>query len=54
MITTFIGPMFSGKSQKLIDIYNNIYNKKTIFTFKPNIDKRDMMYIKSRNNDFEI
>ena len=54
MITTFIGPMFSCKSQKLIDIYNNIYNKKTIFTFKPNIDKRDMMYIKSRNNDFEI
>ena len=54
MITTFIGPMFSNKSQKLIDIYNNIYNKKTIFTFKPNIDKRDMMYIKSRNNDFKI
>ena len=54
MITTFTGPMFSNKSQKLIDIYNNIYNKKTIFTFKPNIDKRDMMYIKSRNNDFEI
>ena len=54
MITTFIGPMFSGKSDKLIEIYNSIYNKKTIFTFKPYLDTRDDCYIKSRNKDNDI
>lgn len=54
MITTFIGPMFSGKSEKLLDIYNTIYNKDNIIAFKPKIDIRDKAYIKSRNTESKI
>lgn len=54
MITTFIGPMFSGKSDKLIEIYNSIYNKKAIFAFKPYIDTRDDIFIRSRSKTEDI
>ena len=54
MITTFIGPMFSGKSEKLLDIYNTIHNKDNIIAFKPKIDIRDKAYIKSRNTESKI
>ena len=54
MITTFIGPMFSGKSEKLLDVYNTVYNKNTVIAFKPKMDTRDKAYIKSRNNKIKI
>ena len=54
MITTFTGPMFSGKSKKLIDVYNSFYNKKNIICFKPNLDTRDSMIITSRDTELEI
>lgn len=54
MITTYIGPMFSGKSQKLLDIYDGIYNKNNIYCFKPIIDTRDNAFIKSRVNNNKL
>jgi len=49
MITTFTGPMHSGKTSKLIDVYNSIFNKSHILTFKPNKDTRDIGYITSKD-----
>lgn len=54
MITTFIGPMFSGKSDKLIEIYNKIYNKDNIICFKPVDDNRDLGVISSRNKQSQL
>lgn len=54
MITTFIGPMFSGKSNKLIEIYNKIYNKDNIICFKPVDDNRDLGVISSRNKQSQL
>ena len=54
MITTFIGPMFSGKSDKLIEVCNKIYNKDNIICFKPVDDSRDLGVISSRNKQSQL
>lgn len=54
MINTYVGPMFSGKSDSLITIYNNIWNKSIVMAFKPKQDSRDENYIKSKNSDVKI
>ena len=54
MIKSFVGPMFSGKSDRLITLYNNIYRKDLVVSFKPNIDSRDGAYIKTRNSELSI
>ena len=36
----FIGPMFSGKTSKLIDIYNNIDDKSKVLIINHNLDDR--------------
>lgn len=54
MITAFIGPMFSGKSDKLIEVYNKIYNKDNIICFKPVDDSRDLGVISSRNKQSQL
>ena len=48
MIVTYTGPMHSGKSEKLMDCYDKIYNKKNILVFKPSIDVRDYGVIKCK------
>ena len=48
MLTVITGPMFSGKSDELIDVYDRVYNKEVAICFKPSKDKRDGTYIKSR------
>ena len=54
MIKTFVGPMFSGKSDALISIYQKIWNKGLVLAFKPRKDTRDNAYIKSKNYDVKI
>lgn len=54
MIKTFVGPMFSGKSDALIGIYNKIWNKDLVCAFKPNKDGRDGDEIKSKNYEITI
>ena len=54
MINTYVGPMFSGKSDSLITIYNNIWNKSIVIAFKPKNDSRDEDYIKSKNSEVRI
>jgi thymidine kinase len=54
MINTYVGPMFSGKSDSLINIYNKIWNKSIVIAFKPKNDSRDEDYIKSKNSDVKI
>lgn len=54
MITTYTGPMFSGKSTGLLNKYETIWNKENILAFKPKIDNRDYGIIKSRNMSVEI
>lgn len=54
MLTVITGPMFSGKSEKLIDVYSKIYNKETVIAFKPSKDKRDGTYIKTRSNSAKV
>lgn len=54
MLTVITGPMFSGKSEKLIDVYNKIYNKETVIAFKPSKDKRDGTYIRTRGNSVKV
>lgn len=48
MITVFTGPMFSGKSSKLIEIYSSMHYTSKIIAFKPSKDIRDKTKIKSR------
>ena len=48
MIRTFIGPTFSNKSAKLIEIYNSLWNKDIVISFKPKIDTRDGEFIQSK------
>ena len=48
MLTVITGPMFSRKSDELIDVYSRVYNKEVVICFKPSKDKRDGTYIKSR------
>lgn len=49
MIRSYVGPMFSGKSDSLIKIYKSIWNKDLIVAFKPRRDTRDGAFIKSKN-----
>ena len=50
MITTFTGPMHSGKSETMIRYYNKIYNKDSILVFKPKVDTRDEGIIRSKGS----
>ncbi len=50
MITTFTGPMHSGKSEAMINTYKKIYNKDNILVFKPKIDTRDDGIIQSKGS----
>lgn len=54
MIHTFTGPMHSGKSLELINIYKKIYRKEYVLAFKPRQDKRDLDEIKSHETDYSI
>ena len=49
MITTFTGPMHSGKTAAMLNAYNKIWNKKHILCFKPNKDTRDIGEIRSKD-----
>jgi thymidine kinase len=49
MITTFTGPMHSGKTAAMMNAYNKIWNKKHILCFKPNKDTRDVGEIRSKD-----
>jgi len=56
-LTLIYGPMFSGKSKKLIDFYNEIsskYGEKSILAVKPNIDTRTQNFLFSRDYDTKI
>ena len=54
MITTFTGPMHSGKSESMIRYYNKIYNKDSILVFKPKVDTRDDGVIRSKGSSKSI
>ncbi len=57
MIYVVTGPMFSGKSGRLIQIgmmYIQINKGVNLQCFKPSKDKRDKSYIKSRETDIRI
>ena len=54
MINTYVGPMFSGKSDSLINIYSKIWNKDIVMAFKPKNDDRDEDEVKSKNSDLTI
>ena len=49
MIKVFTGPMFSGKSDALLNEYDKKYHKSRILLFKPLIDTRDLGVVKTRN-----
>ncbi len=48
MIKVITGPMFSGKSDILLNEYENKYHKSKILLFKPSIDTRDLGIVKTR------
>lgn len=57
MIRVITGPMFSGKSGRLIEIcmaYIKIDQGKCLQCFKPSKDKRDKSYIRSRKSEIRI
>ena len=54
MIKVYTGPMFSGKSNGLLNAYDNIWNKDNILAFKPKTDTRDLGIIKSRKSSIKI
>lgn len=54
MIRTYVGPMYSGKSDALISTYIRIWNKNLVMAFKPSKDTRDGATIKSKNYDISI
>lgn len=54
MIKTFTGPMHSGKTEQMIDVYKQIYNKDCIKVFKPLKDTRDFCVMKSKTYDLEV
>ncbi|MBR4693520.1 MAG: AAA family ATPase [Bacilli bacterium] len=54
MITTFTGPMHSGKTAAMISTYNKIWNKKNVLCFKPAKDSRDLGVMKSKDFEVEI
>lgn len=49
MIKVITGPMFSGKSDLLLDEYDKKYHKSKILLFKPSIDTRDYGVVKTRH-----
>ena len=49
MIKCFVGPMYSGKTTAMINMYNKIWNKDNVMCFKPKTDDRDYGLIKSRD-----
>ncbi len=49
---TYFGPMFSGKSKKLVIVYHSLSDTKAIF--KPLIDTRDEVLIQSRHGEHAI
>lgn len=58
LIVFFTGPMFSGKSERLLETINCLYTKSNnkitendILAIKPKLDERDKNYIKSRNKN---
>lgn len=54
-IVLVYGPMKSGKSATLIDIYNSFIKQGVnVECFKPTIDTRDVGFIKSRAYDFTV
>lgn len=48
MIKVFTGPMFSGKSDALLNEYDKRYHKSRILLFKPKMDTRDYVVVKTR------
>lgn len=50
MIKVYTGPMFSGKSDAILNDYDHIYHKSKILLFKPKIDTRDFGVVRTRNN----
>ena len=54
MITIFTGPMFSGKSNRLIDEYEKFYNKENILVLKPVKDTRTTSKIRARGRNIDI
>ncbi len=54
MILTYTGPMHSGKTEKMLDSYNRIYNKDCIKVFKPLADVRDFCVMKSKTYKQEV
>lgn len=60
MIISITGPMFSGKSTKLLEEYTNIIKSeentypRNILCFKPSKDKRDKTKIRARNIEKQI
>ena len=54
MINIYTGPMFSGKSNGLLNAYDNIWNKSNVLAFKPKFDSRDYGIIKSRKSAIEV
>ena len=54
MIKTFTGPMHSGKTKAMIDVYNSIYNKEHVMCFKPSKDNRELGLITSKDYDQQI
>lgn len=49
MIKVITGPMFSGKSDELLEEYDKKYHKSKILLFKPFIDTRDYGIVKTRS-----
>lgn len=54
MIKTFTGPMHSGKTEHMLDVYLGIYNKECIKVFKPLADTRDFCLMKSKTYDISV
>lgn len=54
MITSFVGPMYAGKSDYLISVYKGIWNKEHVMAFKPKKDTRDGEFIISKNYEEKI
>ena len=48
MIKVFTGPMFSGKSDALLNEYDKRYHKSRILLFKSKMDTRDYGVVKTR------
>lgn len=54
MIKVITGPMYSAKSSRLINEYNNIWNKSRVKLFKPSKDTREFSKIHSRDSKSDI